>query len=171
MNEPFILKSDREQIRRTAEISECGQYRWSLRRSWYEGDGRVVCFVMLNPSTADGTEDDPTIRRCIGFAKKWGYSVLSVRNLFPYRATNPTDLKAANYPTGGDRGDIELLAARSAHTTVCAWGTKAPQWRVNQAAELLTPGKLHCLETTRNGDPRHPLYLPADTELVPFNFS
>ena len=81
-------------MKRSAEISECGKYRWWLRRRW--ADGPVVCFVMLNPSTADAEQDDPTIRRCIGFAQAWGCGALEVRNLFPFRATNPADmLKAA----------------------------------------------------------------------------
>jgi hypothetical protein len=86
-------------IIRSAEVSECGRYRWWLRRGWQllnRGEhviGRgVCCFVMLNPSTADDTYDDPTIRRCVQFATRWGYDALSVRNLFPWRATDPGDL-------------------------------------------------------------------------------
>lgn len=154
-------------VMRSAEISDCEQYRWWLRRSW-DGSGRVVCFVMLNPSTADAMVDDPTIRRCISFARSWGYSVLSVRNLFAFRATDPKDLKKAGYPTGGERGDGELAVAKTAHTVVCAWGTKAPSWRVNQALQILSGRELFCLGKTKAGDPRHPLYVPADQELVQF---
>jgi hypothetical protein len=160
-------KLDGKLIRRSAYISDCGQFRWNLRRSWDSGEG-VVCFVMLNPSTADDLVDDPTIRRCIGFAKSWGYSTLSVRNLFAYRATDPKDLKSAGYPTGGQMGDSELMVSRTANLTVCAWGAKAPRWRVDQALELLDGANLFCLGTTKAGDPRHPLYVPASQELVPF---
>lgn len=153
-------------IKRSAEISECGHYRWWLRRSWNQGEG-TICFVMLNPSTADALQDDPTIRRCIAFSKAWGYATLSVRNLFAYRATDPKDLKAAGYPTGGTRGDAELIASQTADCTICAWGANAPQWRVNEAMKLLGGGLL-CLGKTKAGHPKHPLYVPASQVLEPF---
>src|ERR1700721_1892011 len=110
------LFDDWFKVSKSAEISECGQYRWWLRRSWVRRDSetKTVCFVMLNPSVADGIVDDPTIRRCIGFTRSWGYSVLSVRNLFPFRATEPRSLLTATEPTGGERGDVELMAAKTA---------------------------------------------------------
>ena len=77
---------------KSAEISPCGLYRYSLTRKWEAWKG-TVNFIMLNPSTADAQEDDPTIRRCIGFAKAWGYGGIVVTNLFAYRATNPKELK------------------------------------------------------------------------------
>lgn len=154
-------------VKRSAEISECGQYRWWLRRSW-DGSGRVACFIMLNPSTADALQDDPTIRRCVDFAKRWDCSALSVRNLYPFRATDPKDLKAAGYPDGGGRGETEIRAARTAHLIICAWGTKAQSSRVSRVLELLDGHDLYCLGTTKGGHPRHPLYVPASQELVPF---
>lgn len=130
-------------VDRSAEISECGRYRWWLRRSWLAykdglfvpGKG-VCCFVMLNPSTADGTQDDPTIRRCIGFAKSWGYNGLSVRNLFAWRATDPKELFNAETVTGGQRGDSELLAACTSDLLVLAWGAKVPFGRDKQVLEM-----------------------------------
>src|SRR6185369_17379869 len=83
----------------TAVISKCGKYRYSLRREWIGGAG-TVCFIMLNPSTADASVDDPTIRRCIGFAQRWGYQILEVVNLYAYRATRPRDMFAAADPVG-----------------------------------------------------------------------
>lgn len=153
-----VLRSD---VRRSAEISECGRYRWWLRRSWSQGEG-VVCFVMLNPSTADALQDDPTIRRCVGFAKAWGYSVLDVRNLFAYRATDPKELRTAVEPTGGRRGDVELLTARTADLVVCAWGAGVPFKRDRWAIENFDPCPLYCLGRTKGGHPRHPLYVKGD---------
>lgn len=165
---------------RSAEISECGRYRWWLRRSWPNVDehgqhtpGRgACCFVMLNPSTADGVQDDPTIRRCVGFAKRWGFSALSVRNLFPWRATDPSELFHADSVTGGHRGDQELLAACTADMVVLAWGAKVPFKRDHEALRLFAQHfpavPLYCLERTKAGSPRHPLYVRSDAEPLLF---
>jgi hypothetical protein len=92
-------------VERSAAVSRCGRCRWWLRRTDPRGgSGRVVAFLMLNPSTADAQRDDPTIRRCLGFARAWGYSVLEVRNLFAWRATDPRELLTAADPVGGRRG-------------------------------------------------------------------
>ncbi len=155
------VKSD--DIRRTARFSKCGLYRWSLRRSWPGGDGRTVCFVMLNPSTADGIQDDPTIRRCIGFARSWGYSRLVVRNLFALRATRPAELLRRSDPVGGLAGDRALRRAVSADVVVCAWGGRVPFGRDQRGLRLLSGQPLVCLGTTRDGSPRHPLYVRGDT--------
>ncbi len=167
-------------IHRSAEISECGRYRWWLRRSWLlwsptgehiESKG-ICCFVMLNPSTADGSQDDPTIRRCIRFAKDWGYGQLSVRNLFPWRATDPKELFHATTVTGGHRGDQELITACTCDLVVCAWGAGVPFKRDAECLDLFKksfPGvPLYCLGTTKHGHPRHPLYVKADTQPVQF---
>jgi len=168
-------------IRRSAEISDCGRYRWWLRRSWVLYDERghhikgkgVCCFVMLNPSTADGMQDDPTIRRCIGFAKSWGYDTLSVRNLFPWRATDPKALFHTEALTGGNRGDSELLTACTADLVVVAWGTNVPLGRDQFALGLFRncfpDVALYCLGTTKRGHPRHPLYVNADTQPILFS--
>lgn len=163
-------------IHKSAELSDCGRYRWWLRRSWQIWDAQLghvkgkgtCCFVMLNPSTADSTQDDPTIRRCIGFAKGWGFDTLSVRNLFPWRATNPKELLNAPDVTGGSRGDSELLAACTANMLVAAWGAVAPFSRDMEALSLFRehfPGvPIYCLGKTKGGKPRHPLYVKADTQ-------
>lgn len=162
-------------IGRSAEISPCGQYRYWLRRTWQllHPDGRIAlskgvcCFVMLNPSTADDSVDDPTIRRCMGFARSWGYDTLDVRNLFALRATDPKELLAATEPTGGYRGYEALLSAGHAELVVVAWGAKVPFGRDQVALNTLRgafPDKpLHCLGTTMGGHPRHPLYVRAAT--------
>lgn len=152
---------------RTAEISPCGRYRWWLKRRWEcDGNGRTVCFVMLNPSTADATTDDPTVRRCMGFARRWGFTELVIRNLFPLRATDPNVLLTADCPTGGIRGEQEFREAAYANVTVAAWGAKVPFARDRHVIADLTPRTpLYCLGTTKEGHPRHPLYVRADQPL------
>ena len=162
-------------LHKSAELSTCGQYRWWLRRQWAGGNGQIVCFIMLNPSTADADLDDPTIRRCIGFAQDWGFSMLSVRNLFAYRATDPKTLLSVQDPVGGSRGNAELLAGCTAHITVVAWGSYVPWDRDRSALAMIEahfPGKqLLCLGITKHGKPRHPLYVPASQPLVPYEVS
>lgn len=153
---------------RSAEISDCGQYRWWLSRRWRQGgNGKVVCFVMLNPSTADGSVDDPTIRRCLGFTKSWGYSGLMVRNLFAYRATDPGELLRVADPIG-PLGNRYLQEAEQSDLVIAAWGADVPFGRDLRARELLAGAKLFCLEKTKHGMPRHPLYARGDLQPVPF---
>jgi hypothetical protein len=108
---------------RGATLSDCGRYRYRLWRRW--ADGPTVLFVMLNPSTADADVDDPTIRRCIGFARSWGAGALEVVNLYAWRATQPAELKAAVGPVGEypwqphvrhhiNRNDVEIEEAAAA---------------------------------------------------------
>ena len=156
-------------MKKSAEISECGRYRWWLRRSWgnmFSKGNDVVTFVMLNPSKADASIDDPTIRRCIQFAKDWGFDTLSVRNLFAYRATEKRELLKADNPTGGDRGDNELLAARSATLVVAAWGEFVPFGRDVEVLEMFGDREIHVLGFCDNGKPRHPLFMPKSAKPV-----
>lgn len=157
-------------MKRSAEISECGKYRWWLHRSWDDALP-LVCFVMLNPSTADAEQDDPTIRRCIGYAKAWGFGALSVRNLYPWRATKPSDLKKAmllNDVMGGDRGRNELRAAMTADLVVCAWGRNASDYAAQRFVALTDPTPLWCLGFTASGQPVHPLMQAANLKPVPY---
>lgn len=150
-----------------AHISSCGRYRYMLRRSW-SGDPRAV-FVMLNPSTADALQDDPTIRRCIGFAKAWGCGGLWVGNLYAYRATNPRDLWTVDDPVGPDN-DLWLAscALGVAGPVVAAWGAHARPDRVDAVRRLPGMGSLEALGVTTAGAPRHPLYLPKAAQLAPW---
>lgn len=150
-------------MQRAAQISPCGRYRYTLGRRW--GDGGTVGFLMLNPSTADARKDDPTLRRCIGFARDWGYGGVTVANLYAYRATKPADLWKAADPIG-PANDAHLTAvADGCDLLVAAWGAHAKPDRV--AAVLALPGmnRLHALALTASGQPGHPLYLRGD--LVP----
>lgn len=167
MNLTLFDKHDR--IKRSAELSEDGRYRWWLRRELPGGDGRVVTFVMLNPSTADALQDDRTICRCMGFVRSWGCSVLSVRNLFCLRATHPIELRTAVDPIGGQRGMSELAAAFTADIVVAAWGANVSFGRDEEALAHYARGKpIWCLRLTKYGKPWHPLYVPADTIPIPF---
>lgn len=158
-------------MERTAVISECGMYRYKLGRCW---DHALpgVCFVMLNPSTADASIDDPTIRRCIGFAKAWGYGALEVVNLYTYRATAPSELKKALAPNGPDSGTHLQATAAGAKLLVAAWGNHGTQERAAAVMEVLQAvgREVHCLGQTKTGAPRHPLYVRADTLPVTYRF-
>ncbi|MGV2886049.1 DUF1643 domain-containing protein [Paenibacillus taichungensis] len=151
-----------------AIIDASGQYRYSLWRIW-DSNLPGVLFIMLNPSTADATIDDPTIRRCIGFAKSWGYGSLEVVNLFAYRATNPDELKNCIDPVGSENDEYILKALKQAKKVITAWGTKGAFFNRNQAVmEILKPYHPHCLDTSKGGHPKHPLYISADC--VPFKY-
>lgn len=149
----------------SAVISECGRYRYELRRIW-DPSGPLLEFDMLNPSTANGTVDDNTIRRCIGFAKRWGYGGIVVRNLFALRATNPQAL--LNY-TGGldDLGpaigpeNFDYLAKDDADCTIVAWGAHAATLEWFAAGHRIERRNLFCLGVNANGSPKHPLYVPS----------
>ena len=122
----------------------------------------MVCFVMLNPSQADALIDDPTIKLCMAFTRAWGYSALSVRNLFAWRATYPRELQLAEDPVG-PAGDVELAAAKTADLVVAAWGAGGElMGRDQRAFELLAGVPLHCLKVTKHGHPQHPLYVRGD---------
>lgn len=152
-----------------AIISDCGKYRYVLRRSlgsvlrWY----KPMLFIMLNPSTADATQDDPTIRRCMDFAKREGMTHLNVVNLFALRATDPAELKKAADPIGpeNDRYIEEEVRRHSIGAVIAAWG--AHPFAAERAAEVLKKyPTLYCLGKTKSGAPRHPLYLRADSPLI-----
>lgn len=154
-----------------AIISPCEKYRLSLRRTWNRA--RPYCmFIGLNPSTATKYADDPTIRRCVTFARDWGYGGLYMANLFAYRATDPADMMKAADPVGVGPSNDEYLEmmAHGAGVIVCAWGTNGDHLgRANQVKNLLAGHNLFCLDKTKHGHPKHPLYIKANTQLKPFN--
>lgn len=157
-----------------ALLSDDGLYRYALWRVW--GTRRTLRFVMLNPSTADATVDDPTIRRCIGFARREGYDSLTVLNLYAYRATDPKALLTCSDAVG-PYNDLHLCghlaeASMAGEPVVAAWGANAQPDRVRDVLAL-TEHKVdwRCLGTTKDGHPRHPLYVRGDQPLVPFGGS
>jgi len=159
----------------TAVISACGKYRYLLTRP-VSRRPQAVTFILLNPSTADATRDDPTIRRCIGFAQRWGCGQLVVLNLFGVRATDPADLKRAADPVGPkDEAWFARVSRKKAHggdwLVVCGWGVHGSH--LGQDSTVLGwlaafGVKPVALGTTRDGHPRHPLYMPYTAELAPF---
>ena len=141
-----------------ATFSDCGQYRYALWRFWQPDQPRVM-FVGLNPSTADAEKNDPTIRRCIGFAQDWGYGGLYVVNLFAYRATLPKDLFAAEAPIGPDNDVWVQKLANESDLIIAAWGNDgAVQGRSHTFRQLLP--QMKCLKMNKSGEPAHPLYQP-----------
>lgn len=149
----------------TAVISECGRYRYALERHIGGGCGNVL-FVMLNPSTADASKDDPTIRRCKGFARRWGYSGLLVANLYAWRATDPDELAKAEDPVGPEWAYHVCSLAKRSGCIVAAWGSHASLHRQETVRDFLRQyNRVQCLGRTKNYSPKHPLYVKADTEL------
>lgn len=155
---------------RQAVISDCQKYRYVLYREWAEPDDPfgvlVLNFVMLNPSKADGTIDDPTVRKCIGFAKLLGYNAIRVVNLFSWRATEPKELRKAYIDmldVVGPDNDSYVRELPKEETIVVAWGStfqkeRFIQYRIRDTIKLLNR-KLWCLGKTKNGHPRHPVML------------
>lgn len=143
------------------------RYRYRLWRRWADG-GEVVAFVMLNPSTADARRDDPTIRRCGGFARAWGFAAMTVVNLFALRATDPARLRRARDPVGRDNDRHILAAAGGCDALVLAWGNAGALGGRDRAVLALLAGvRTDCLGLTGAGQPRHPLYLPRATRRRP----
>lgn len=125
---------------------------------------------MLNPSTADATLDDPTIRRCRSFAKAWSLGGLWVVNLYALRATDPRLLKDVEDPVGPENDDAIHDAIVRSRVTCLAWGAAGGRERVDRVLEILweTGRRPFCLGVTRGGHPRHPLRISSGTRLIPF---
>ena len=156
----------------SAKISECGRYRYLLTRppeSMLAERGTAL-FIMLNPSTADAEIDDPTIRRCRGFARDWGCNGLTVANLYAFRATDPSELWKQDDPVGPENNEQLYALAKEYGDVVCAWGANAKTERAQEVVRILegAGARLWCLGTTKSGAPRHPLYIKADQPLVEF---
>lgn len=149
-------------------FSRCRTYRYVLWREWDRMNRSYAMFVGLNPSTADETEDDPTIRRCVDYAKRWDYGALCMTNLFAYRATDRDVLKAYPSPIGADNDRWLIKVAKDAGVVVAAWGIDGVHLQRDQAVIRLLGKKLVCLSKTKDGQPRHPLYLKRSLTPIPF---
>lgn len=147
-----------------ATFSPCRRYRYTLWRRW--GDGPYANFVGLNPSTADETQDDPTIRRCIRFAREWGYGALCMTNLFAFRATDPKVMLAEPAPIGPQNDDWLRASGIDAGIVIAAWGAHGGHHNRDEAV-LGMFANMHHLGLTKDGKPRHPLYLRADSTPTP----
>ena len=159
-----------------AHFSACKSYRYSLVRSWSEGSGKAV-FIGLNPSTADQAEDDPTIRRCVGFAQvwgcvgfaqAWGCSSMEIVNLFAYRATRPEEMKRSAKPIGRNNDRWIATAISEATLSIACWGNHGELLRRSESIRDRYP-KLLCLGINASGAPKHPLTIKATQ--TPFAYS
>lgn len=170
-------KKLRDDVRRGAELSACGHYRYALTREWDDSLDRVV-WVLLNPSTADASRDDATVRRCMGYAASWGYGGIVIVNLFAYRARDPKALAGAYLRAGlvGPRNDaaiIEAVTAPRSGPVIAAWGgdrfaiTTGRGRAVENLLVRYRP-EVMCLRVTATGEPVHPLYQPACLRPVQF---
>jgi hypothetical protein len=156
-------------IVRGAELSEDGVYRYELTRRWSTAPRDV--WIMLNPSTADADLDDPTIRRCIGFSRRWGAGAISVVNLFALRAVDPNALRRHPDPIGPDNDTAIARAVQVARGTggrvIAAWGTHVMTVHRARRVRPLIGEPLLALGLTRGRHPRHPLYVRGDAQLIP----
>lgn len=153
-------------IMKEAQISVCGCYRYALWRLWNR-DVPYVMFVGLNPSAADAEADDPTLRRCIGYARSWGYGGVCIGNLFAYRATDPDELLRVLDPIGPENDKWLERLAKGAGITVAAWGNRGRYMNRDRRAMLMLVD-LHCLGINKQGQPKHPLYLRKDLKPLPW---
>lgn len=154
----------------SAIISECGTYRYALNRPVGRTEPGSVLWVMLNPSTADADTDDPTITRCIGYTHDWGYDSFSVGNLYAFRATDPKALRSANVDIRGWENDRHLgRMAGAAKLIIAAWGGFAdPKHAKSMTTFLSCYGPVHCIGTTKDGQPWHPLYKAKHLRPIPY---
>ncbi len=149
-----------------ATFSDCRTWRYQLWRIW-EPEKPSILFIGLNPSTADETQDDPTIRKCIGFAKRWGYGSYLMANLFGFRSTDPAGLKTIDDPVGPGNNAAIKNFIRAAKTVVAAWGChKGIKSRADEVLAMIPDPQ--CIRITEGGYPGHPLYIPYTRVLQPY---
>jgi len=154
----------------SAVFSNDRVYRYVLFRSWGP-DGQTIAFIGLNPSTADETKNDPTVSRCINYAKRWGFQSMHMLNIFAFRATDPKAMLRATDPVGDCNDEWIENVCKDAHMIVLCWGQHGHYLdRGKEVMESLRKlGKpLHYLKACKNGMPGHPLYLPADLKPKPY---
>lgn len=154
-------------LERDAVISDCGRYRYLLRRTWDHGKPRAL-LIMLNPSTADAEIDDATIRSCIRLSKGLGYGSFEVVNVFAWRATKPDELLIASDPCGPQNEDHVRAALHRCDIPICAWGAWPPAREAStfimNAIRASRPAAF-CFGKTASGAPKHPLYIKSGTQL------
>lgn len=152
-----------------AKLSNCRKYRYALWRTWDETKPSAM-IVGLNPSTANETDDDPTLIRCINFAKSWGYGGVCMANLFAFRATAPSDMMAASDPVGLENDVWLSKLSADAGIVVAAWGNDGIYLgRSTEVKVALT--NLYCIKMNKSGEPAHPLYLKSDLVPLPMAFN
>ncbi len=154
-----------------AVYSDCEQYRYLLTRCWDgKGENRAV-FIGLNPSTATELQNDPTVARCINYAKAWGHDAMTMLNAYAFRSTDPKGLKTIDDPVGPDNDRYISRQTLAASRIILCWGTHAVY--LDRGENLFTKLQawerdLFCLRVTKHGHPSHPLYLKKDLQPIPF---
>jgi hypothetical protein len=146
------------------------EYRFRLWREWAKGED-TVAFVMLNPSTADGEKLDPTVRKCVTFAQRWGFKRLEVLNLFALRSTDPTGLYTHGAPQGDNWPHLIEVTSRC-RWVVCAWGVHGEHLNMGKTAEAILRHhgrRLYHLGLNQGGTPKHPLYLKLSASPHPWD--
>lgn len=154
-------------MEKSAILSADRKYRYVLTRIWDETKPTVV-FIGLNPSTADEEADDKTIRKCIGYAKRWGYGKLIMANLFAFRSTDPSLLKRVEDPVGPDNDSYIQKCVSESNLVIACWGNHGKLLNLAKVLMDSLPN-LVCLKRNKNGTPHHPLYLSKDITPVPYN--
>lgn len=145
-----------------ASYSDCETYRYALCRVW-DATAQRVTFVMLNPSKATEQANDPTIARCEARARALGFGALQVTNLFALRETDPHTMRKHPAPIGPDNDAVLIASADWANVTIAAWGVHGEHQARHTSVRRIFQDNgvdLHCLGLTKDGHPRHPLYLP-----------
>lgn len=171
-----------EGVQGKACFSECEQYRFWLSRVWDTRfpEPRMVAFIGLNPSCADADVDDRTVRKCQTLARSWGYDGMYMLNLFPYRATNPADMREHYLPDVQTVADAIVISvsvdtnyqhildvAGKIDKLVCAWGTNGSFLKADRCLlKRLNGHALYHLGLTKHGHPRHPLYLKNSVQPI-----
>lgn len=155
-------------MEKKANISKDKIYRYTLSRTW-DSTKPTVLFIGLNPSIADENIDDPTITRCINFAKDWGYGTLLMANLFAFRSTYPKEIYLIDDPIGKDNDHYILECVKQSDLIIACWGNNGTYMDREKIIKELVPN-LYCLQKNKNGTPHHPLRLPRDINTIPFNF-
>lgn len=160
-----------------AILSQCGTYRYTLERTWAPlMPPLTMVYLLLNPSTADAMEDDPTIRRCIGFAQREGCTGLRVLNLFALRSKAPALLLTHSDPVGPENDTYiqkYMLNMHEGCIWVAGWGVmghRRIKERATTVIKMLGDRGIWCLGTNADGSPKHPLYLSCDTEFTPYTY-
>ena len=159
----------------SAEFSPDRVYRYTLTRQW--DDGKCIAWLMFNPSSATAESDDPTIRKCIGFSRRWGYGRLVIVNLYAVRSSDPSRVKRLTDPVGPLNNYWITKAVSEAREVVCAWGCaqhlSTINSRIHEAINLIVPDDcpLICLGYRKDGHPRHPLMVSYDTPRQPFTLA
>jgi len=153
-------------VKRSAVFDKTRTYRYRLTRKF--GPGKRVVFICLNPSKADEHVDDNTVRRCIGFAKKWEAGRLDVLNIFALRSTDPWVLYGVRDPVGPENDRWIRRTVRQADVVVAAWGNHGAYLdRGAHVRAMIPPFRVECFGVTKAGQPKHPLYLPVDSHVAP----